>query len=338
MKKFAAICLSLLTLAASPASADALDLGGYQGMDGAITVGNGGEVVEPYFASKALLVAREGGLNIDSAAYDWIAFAIRMQRPDGLFERYCFERSTLAWNACGPTDADDAALALWLELLHVMKSPNDWPEDWAQSALNAEAQLESLKNPQTGLYHISATNPVSLLMDNVEVYYAFHIISEQAAKRGNVVTKTTYRKKARDLAEAMATTFWNEAKGNWNITTQARDANEFYPDIVAQIYPLMYGVPLPTRDNSRAAFKKWMGQHRDLWMNSVHEDFPWGLVAIAAIQKGDLSNANCWQERVEPFRYSNKWNVLEEASFQRVQRALGTSVYAKNIPCVEVQP
>src|ERR1700690_339553 len=74
-----------------------------QSPDGAITLNSGGNYVEPYFATKALIVAQDGGLDVHKAAEAWIGWALPRQRPDGLFRRFC--RADIRDNSTNKSDA-----------------------------------------------------------------------------------------------------------------------------------------------------------------------------------------------------------------------------------------
>src|SRR5581483_4206184 len=119
----------------------------------ALTVHAGGDFVDPYFATKALIAAEEAGLNVDGPARRWIAWLLPRQRPDGRFERYC--RADGAWRSCADADADDALSALWMELLNRMTPHGETVTAWVESAQRADAHLNLLRNSKTGLYQVS---------------------------------------------------------------------------------------------------------------------------------------------------------------------------------------
>ena len=141
-----------------------------QAPDGAMTLNSGGNYVEPYFATKALIVAQDGGLDVREAAKAWIEWVLPRQRPDGLFRRFC--RVNGEWRDCAPADADDSMLALWMQLLYRMAPATGMPAEWQRSLALSARQLAKLRNQRLGVYHISTRNHVALLMDNIEVYAA----------------------------------------------------------------------------------------------------------------------------------------------------------------------
>ena len=117
--------------------------------------------MDPYFALKALLTAQDAGLDIRGPALAWIKWLLPRQLPDGRFQRYCLDAGE-TWQACKAADADDALLALWLQLLYRMV-PGDMPPAWIASAAKAEAQLARLYDQKLGIYAVSRRTPVGLV-------------------------------------------------------------------------------------------------------------------------------------------------------------------------------
>eukprot|EP00952_Eustigmatos_sp_NYUAD-ZCMA_P001332 5991-Eustigmatos_ZCMA.PRE.1 len=110
------VCAMLLQTAhAVGTHAVELHMPGYQRPDGAITTYLSGDSIDPYFATKALLVAQDAGLDNAAAARRWINWLLPQQLADGRFERYCLKGERFL--PCRPADADDALLATWMELL-----------------------------------------------------------------------------------------------------------------------------------------------------------------------------------------------------------------------------
>src|SRR5690349_18799799 len=107
----------LATTATSFASSQTFVLDLYQTPDGAITVNEHGNFVDPYFTNRALTLADESGMDVRAIAERWIPWLMAHQLSDGRFERYCKSGGS-DWASCRPSDADDAGLAVWLELLY----------------------------------------------------------------------------------------------------------------------------------------------------------------------------------------------------------------------------
>jgi len=294
-----------------------LDLNGFQRPDGAITSGYNANYVDPYFATASLIIAKESGLNIQKPAAAWITWAVEKQKADGLFERYQYSIDG-KWQAVARADADDALLALWIELIYSYGNHKSIPASWKQSIAKAEIQLDNLLDKNTGIYYISTQLPVGLLMDNTEIYKSFLKIAEYSQKQGLYRNARLYNQKAEILHKNILNVFVipSAHEDNFLVSTQAPNGNKFYPDKAVQLYPVLYHII--DNESSETLYKNWMNNHRDEWLRQSREDYPWGLFAVLAASRNDLRNAVCWKHTAEPMRYSPNWNVLEEASLQSV--------------------
>jgi hypothetical protein len=322
------ILLASLALQPSMAWAQDLDISAYQTPDGAITAMYQSNIVDPYFASRALLVAKDEGFNVDEQANAWIAWAIKKQEPNGLFNRY--RRNGLGgWDSYRISDADDASLALWLELLYRVKSPADMNDDWKASIEKTKTQLALLLDPEQGIYHVSVALPVGLLMDNAEIYAALRNIAVAQRDAGNMKEAQEYDDNANALGRHILQVFGKD--GEFAVSTQMKNGDAFYPDKVAQLFPVIYHV----QDGAQAqdVYRHWMWNNGNEWLAQRTDDFAWGLVAVLALDMKDIYSASCWRQRAEPMRYSRHWNVLEEVALQDVKWHLQT-VHDTKVPCV----
>lgn len=330
-----AVGLAVGCRSVGPATARALSLGPYQREDGAITVKLDGDTVDPYFAAKALLAAHEAAGDARSAAATWIEWALPLQQPDGRFDRLC--RRGDGYATCAPADADDAMMAVWMELLVRFSPPRGLPSRWEESLRRADAHLRVLLDERSGVYVISRALPVALLMDNVEVYGALRAVAAHHERRDARAARD-WHARAAALAAAIERTFWTD--GGFRVSTQvpvdARPAEAaFYPDHVAQVFPLLTDLPVP--GGSRAAlYARWMSDHRSAWLDQGKNDYPWGLVALIAGRMGDREAVRCWMAHAAPFRHSARWNVLEEAVFVGLDAAQPPG--AALAPCEGARP
>ena len=308
-----------------------LALNGYQEPSGAITLTLGGSTVDPYFAMKALLSAQQLGMNIDQATCSFVNWLKPFQRSDGSFDRFC--RSGTGWIACQRADADDSTTALWMQLLCTVNTCQPGQSGGAPSDSFTRAQrlLESLRT-RRGTYSISAELPVQLLMDNAEVYESLATCSRHFAQGGNSAQAALARRlrtQAEQLDIAVKREFWNSSSGQYRITSQARSESSFYPDAVAQLYPLLASMPSqagPMRGKSW--LQHWYATHQAAWFSGTADNYPWGLMAMAmAVEPRQklqgLHNIGAtnesdpierWLAMATPLRHSQqRWNVLEEA-------------------------
>ena len=295
-----------------------LQLAAYQGPDGAITVQRGGDLVDPYFATLALLVAHRGGLAERPAALAFIAWLLPQQGADGLFARYCGQPGG-TWSTCAPADADDALLALWMALLEVESRAAPPPQSWQTSLARSSAALAALRDPASGVYRVAPGDPSALLMDNVEVETALRLMAQARVRRGELAASAALRARADGLRRAMARAFPVGPDGliRYRRPAEAGEAPRFYPDRVAHLYPWLHGMSTRLWPG-RLSYRHWMEAYRDEWLGLAADPFPWGLVALVALGRGDAAAARAWCARARPLRDGPRWNVLEEVAFQRL--------------------
>lgn len=292
----------------------AFDPATFQQADGAITLSAGGNYVEPYFATKALIVAQDGGLDIHHAALAWIHWALPRQQPNGLFRRYC--RTNEDWRDCAPADADDSMEALWMQLLYRMAPSGGMPSSWQRSIFLSAKQLDKLRNHRLNLYHVSTLNHVALFMDNVEVYAALKDVAQYQEKGGDPAAAATDGR-AEKLSNAIERVFWDRKAKRFRPSMQ-KNRPAFYPDVVAQVYPWLADVSGPGQD-AHKAWDQWKRTFGAGWIERRYDSHPWGLVAMAAEKLGDTSSAECWTSRSDSLRGSGAWNVLEESAWQALR-------------------
>jgi len=328
---FRIILLSLALLytsrAAAQSSSGEFTPEKYQLADGAVVLDTNAVDVEPYFATKALIVAQDAGLDIRDAGVAWIQWLMPRQKSDGRFERYC-RKGGEEFHACRAADADDSLLALWLQLLYRLAPDSGIPAEWQQSVSKAAKQLSKLRNGRLGIYHVSTRNHVALFMDNVEVYSALRDIAKAQARFGDHNASSATKAQADKLADAIQHVFWDDHNQRYRPSMQKSNP-AFYPDVVAQVFPWMEEMPTPDQD-PHSAWNNWRSKFAPAWIENKYDPHPWGLVALAALKLGDESTALCWLSHSQSLRYGKNWNVLEEAVFQGLEHSLQTPTTASN--------
>lgn len=322
MKFVSCIIAAFMFMVNLSGNAATLDLAGYQNEHGAITVGYRGDFVDPYFATRALLTAHHAGLNITHAAQAWIAWLLPRQNANGIFTRFC-RQDDASWRSCADADADDALLATWIELLYAIAPCTGLPPAWKKSANLASWQLNLLFDKKNGIYQISEKNQVGLLMDNVEIYAALLTISKKQKCMRMHAESRQLELAAGRLRHAINRTFKPAQNGPFRVSTQAAEEAHFYPEKVAQVYPLMYGIS--SKRTAQLAFQDWMQTYGPEWLAQESDVYPWGLVALTAQALGDVQTPDCWLKHALKLRHSERWNVLEEASLQSIRRTRQSS-------------
>jgi hypothetical protein len=307
------VVLSVCCVLWATSASAGLRLDCYQHADKALTVHASGDFVDPYFANRALITAHEIGLDIQSVAHDWIAWALAHQASDGRFARYCLHDKR-QWRRCAAADADDAVLALWQQLLYLVSTKNTLHGPWQVSAQRAQQQLDRLYDKRRGIYLVSHTQHFGLLMDNVEIYDAFTTIARQQHAFGATTLATATAARAKQLQQAINRVFWRQDTQTYAVSTTTEEHDSFYPHIVAQVYPWLFGMPTPV--SAQQAYQHWRAQYAARWLSFSEDKYPWGLLAAAADKLGDSATAKRWLQAATALRHTKRWNILEEAIYQ----------------------
>lgn len=304
----------LLALSAMPCMAqDETLMSAYQTADGALRLRPDSAEVDPYFAMKALLAADTLGLPVQPVANAWIAWLQPRQEANGSFPRFVAV-SAGGWQRHADADADDSTMALWISLLYRMYgAPANMRPELQQSLRQARAALLQLRLPASGVYRYARGADVAYLMDNAEVYEA---LRDDCRYAGNSC------RLARQLETAAIRVFWDGRRRSWRAASHSESSAAFYPQVAAQLFPLMAGMRLPPGQPSYAdwlagAGLPWLLQDGDVL------DYPWGLLVLAALKNQREDVARQWQRRAAPSRAGQHWNVLEEAVFQGLERRFG---------------
>lgn len=287
-----------------------LQLNGFAGPEGAISVQHSGDTVDPYFALQALLLAREFGLDISAYAQPWAQWLLARQKPDATFDRFC--RRGPVWAPCKTADADDTLLALWLRLVDSLPPALNTQAPWRASHRISSEALARLMDRERGIYLVSPVYPHGLLMDNLEV------LSYQAACRHDC---PAVKARSKRLAEAIHTTFWDRAARRFLVSTQPEQktvAATFYPEHVGQLYPLLFDFQLLGL-HPHTHYRDWMREHRASWLAQSQHDFAWGLVALVALKFDDRASAACWLRESAHARGGAHWIVTDEVVQQILQ-------------------
>lgn len=304
LKRFGRAGMAALCLWATAAGAAQLQLQGYAHPDGAITIQRNGNRIDPYFALQALLLAQEHGLELGPIGEGWAQWLAPRQKLDATFDRFC--RAGPVWAPCATADADDALLALWLKFLDRMPVERKKEDIWRRSAQAATQTLSRLVDQRTGTYLVSPVYQHALFIDNLEVwtYAPAHLLAQSHAHP--------------DFGRSIHQTFWDAEAERFLVSTQPeqrRAPPAFYPDAVAQIFPLLVDYPF-IRGGAKDWYRQWMREHYADWLQQVRHDFAWGLVALVSWKMGDTRAARCWLRVTHDWRHSLHWTVTDEVVAQ----------------------
>ena len=286
------------------ASAAVADLRDFQAADGSVVVRVGGDVVDPYFANKALIIAMDAGVDVRKELRAWMAWLLPRQRADGGFDRFCGGRGA-DWRACMGADADDATAATTIHLLRSARSRGWLNAREAEQARLAErratAMLSTLYDDRNGLYRVFAAQPVYYLMDNIEVYEALRSQQRPAP--------------AAALAKSILSQF--RSNGAWQPAIPLMDREAFYPHALARTYLWPSGILSDTE--GAADIAAWLAHFSDLWIGRHKDPFAWGIVAWN-IHRLAPAEAACWRKSVRMTTAGAGWTVLDAAADEALAR------------------
>lgn len=296
MRHWRGFVLAGLLLGAGPlAAAEPAPPQAFRTADGAYVTEVGGDITDPYFVNKALIIALEAGLELREEARGWLAWLLPRQRRDGGFDRFCGARSG-HWVACLEADADDSMAATTIHLIQLLRR-----KGWIDGAQQARAQraerraailLRTLRDPGDGLYHAFARTRAQYLMDNIEVHAALRISGQDAA--------------AAELLQAIRRHFHTPA--GWRPSRPDLPNEAFYPHALARTFLWRSGIM--SRAEAAADEAAWLAQYSRTWLDRDTDPYAWGLVAWDIHELAPIEAA-CWRASVRVDPSTVGWTVLD---------------------------
>ncbi len=224
-----------------------------------------------------------------------------------------FEESTcppgLAKSQCGAVDAFDSTAATTLLLADAyLQRGGD------VMLIRDPAMRQALEAAATTLQALTVADGLTIAKPNHPVVYTMDVVEVIAGWRAwGRVQRDAYAQPASaansfavaDRAEAgLRNKLWHAPSSAWRVSLEsaAPQRKHWYPDTVAQSWPLLWGVdggqPERARDTWRAAIAPWQRSPAH-WARSTAdpEGFWWPAVAVAALCTGDEAGARTWVSR-----------------------------------------
>ena len=159
-------------------------------------------------------------------------------------------------------DSEDGYLGMYLFLMgkYLEKTENtDLPEYWKKGISLALKKIQSLM--RDGITQVSEENTTAYLMDNLEVWKGLHELELAGLEDTQAISEM--RKKIQAQIENI---FWDDANQRWRIigNSDLYDQIEFYPDGVAQIYPLIYEFPVKEKKKQKILLCMLLQVHHNI--------------------------------------------------------------------------
>lgn len=140
---------------------------------------------------------------------------------------------------------------------------------------------------QDGITQVSEENTTVYLMDNLEVWRGLYELEPAGLENTQAISEM--RKKIQEQIEKI---FWDDANQRWRIIENSGryHQTEFYPDGVAQIYPLIYEFPVKEKKKQKVLYEQFTEMFQWQELNKKRTGFLWAITGMAAAQRGDINN------------------------------------------------
>ena len=263
--------------------------------------------VIPYFANYT-------GLALLRSAPDWPAvrhyiewYLAHLNLPDvyGLYGS--IDDHAVFWGPDGrrytevPTngyDSADSTGAVFLTLVRrYLELSGDWDLYWQEvERFDHVAELLLGLQDTDGLTFVGKNLPFKYLMDNCETYQGLSDWAWVQQKAGRLLRAERFTQAATRLQQALLNWPREGRRGEypllaWAVNNQgkafAADPTRWYPDAVAQLYPILAGLWPPGGGEATAAyqaFNQWFPQWDQL---RKPDPYPWVMIARAGRLMGD---------------------------------------------------
>ena len=185
-------------------------------------------------------------------------------------------------------DSEDGYLGMYLFLMgkYLEKTEStDLPESWKNGISLALKKIQSLM--QDGITQVSEENTTVYLMDNLEVWKGLYELELAGLEDTQAISEI--RKKIQKQIEKI---FWDDVNQRWRIigNSDRYHQTEFYPDGVAQIYPLIYEFPVKEKKKQKVLYDQFTERFQWQKLNKKRTGFLWAMTGMAAAQMRDINN------------------------------------------------
>lgn len=281
--------------------------------------GHAWQQVSAYSANLALVGALRVSPALLPVVEGWLRWQARHIAGDGATRGVVTDRwvraDTLEQSSCPPgldarlcghVDAFDSTAASTLLMADAFLRHGGGTTLLREPSMRAalEAAAAALRELTTaeGLTWALPGHRVAYTMDAVEVVAGWRAWSrvQRQAYAEPASAEVTLGLAARAQA-AIDTRLWDRTRGQWRVSAEASpaDTKRWYPDTMAQAWPLLWGHEPATRARDLAAWRRaiapWQRAPVHWAERSADPDgFSWPAVAVAAHCSGDTAAAQRW--------------------------------------------
>lgn len=270
--------------------------------DGSICMTPQQERTVPYFSNLAAMVMLEYPQEIPRVKSYLQWYLSHLNRPDhfglhGTIYDYVYtddrEISTRDY------DSADSYAATFLSLAYrylLVTGDRQFVTDHLSDLERVAGVLLQLQDLD-GLIWAKPDYPLKYLMDNAENYRGIADFAALLATTGLHDASLIYAQRAQQLRRGIETRLWDPTTGryHWAIDSQGRPqalrSDRWYPDGVAQLYPILHGLDEPYSARAIALYAAF-NQQFPRWPELDKGDpYPWAVVAYVAAQMNDIERA-----------------------------------------------
>lgn len=274
-----------------------------------------GEVsVNPYFSSIATLaILRHGdGLQTAEKYYNWHFERLNEDGSIYDYEAVIENKKIVSENSKADYDSADSYAALFLVSLWEYIEAGGSTEYILgnKDKIYLIIHLMTSLIDEDGLSTVSYDNGTKYLMDNCEVYAglnsASHILEKVMLRQHGMFSKEYWniRKQimslkllAYKMKAAIEIYLWNNERGCYDVgissngnAIQADECNDFYPDAVAQLFPIVFDLINPRGQRAQYIYDKFSKEFE--WQSLSHyydnkSSFYWGIITFCGSIMGD---------------------------------------------------
>ena len=298
--------------------------------------------IEPYFANLAAIGWLEDRTRIPEVEAWMSWYTNHLNWPDRWGEHgtvYNYSVNGATESSLDTFDSADSYAATFLSPAEALWSTGDpgarsfIKDTIGEYTLNVIGNVVTNLQQSNGLVYAMPTDRVEYLMDNSEDYRGLVDFAHLAAQAwGDTGAAGWYSAHAYAIEAGIQSVLYIQNSGLYrpHAGSDAPNLKIWYPDSVAQLYPMIQGVTAPLSSRSRivyAAFNQAWPAWVDLSFNS-QDRFPWVVVSYAALLAHDktrvLDYINTIQSRyllVDPM-FPWPWYDAEAGWFMRVNAGI----------------
>ncbi|MBS3873015.1 MAG: hypothetical protein KGZ92_06620 [Firmicutes bacterium] len=283
----------------------------------------------PYFsnmAAMALLSDPRGHEPVRKYMAWYIAHLNRPDKYNFTGTMYDWSKTDGAWQHTYSYDSADSYAATFLSLvLNYTEVTLDasFAIDNIQAIVDVAEVLIRLQD-RDGLMWAKPRYYVKFLMDNAENYRGLRDAEKLMQHLGRTDFSARYGHAATRVARGMEKRMWNEADQSyaWAIMGPfwvRQQRQRWYPDTVAQLYPVVFGVIPPNSERASHLYANLNANYPDWTSGRFDDRFPWTVLAyMAALMNDDVRAVSYMKNVHQTITAEHRcypWHAFESAFY-----------------------